>query len=267
MDRFLDSPYACPEIHAAVSAVIRARSTNPRDVRDVALDGLDLSACERVLDLGCGFGFMGEAVAQRVAPGALVVGVDGCPANEAAFRVRVEATGRRAAFRRLAVAGSLPWPDAFFPLVVSSYALYFFPSILPEIARVLAPGGRFVALTHRADVLQDLFARLGETEAAVRLAALMARFSAESGAGCLAGWFSDVEVVPYPNTLRFGRPHAAQALAYLDFKVGVLVAGEPGPVRRARIGRALDTCLDRLGEVVVAKDDVAFRARRPPCPP
>ncbi len=259
-------PYAFPEAHAAVSAVIRARSSHPADVRDVALDGLDLAACDQALDLGCGFGFMGEALARRLAPGARVIGVDACPANGPAFRARVEATGRRAEFRRLDLDASLPWPDASFPLVTSSYSLYFFPSILPEVARVLAPDGLFVAITHHCDVLQPLLRGLGETEAALRLADLTGRFCAESGAGILAPWFPCVETVPYPNTLRFGRAHAAEALAYLDFKLGILVAGEAGPVRRARLGRALDAWLDHHGEVLVPKDDVAFRARRSPCP-
>ena len=265
MDRFREWPYAFPDTHAAVSAVIRARSTNPRDVRDVALAGLDLSACDRVLDLGCGFGFMGEAVAGRIARGAEVVGVDGCPANGPAFRARVEATGRQAGFHLLDLDRSLPFPDASFALVVSSYSLYFFPAILPEVARVLASGGLFVALTHHCDVLQGILLGLGEIEAAARLADLTGRFCAERGAAVLAPYFPEVESIPYPNTLRFGREYAGEALAYLDFKVGILVPGEAAPARRARLDRALGTWLDRHGEVVVPKDDVAFRARRPPC--
>lgn len=266
MDRLTAWPYPLPETHAEVSAVIRARSSHPADVRDVALGGLDLSGYDRVLDLGCGFGFMGEALARRVAPGARVIGVDACSTNGPAFRARVEAAGRRAEFRHLDLDASLPWPDASFPLVTSSYSLYFFPSILPEVARVLAPDGLFVAITHHCDVLQPLLRGLGETEAADRLARLTARFCAETGAGILAPWFRCVETVPYPNTLRFGRAQAAEVLAYLDFKLGILVAAEAGPSRRARLERALEAWLDHHGELVVPKDDVAFRAWRSPCP-
>ena len=267
MDRFSTWPYAFPETHAAVSDLIRARSSNPADVRDTALQGLDFSAIDQVLDLGCGFGFMGEAVAKRLHPGARVVGVDGAVANGPVFRARVEATGRHAEFHLMAIEDTLPWPDASFPLVVSSYSLYFFPSILPEVARILAPGGRFVALTHHCDVLQSLLLAVGETEAAARLVDLTGRFCAQSGAGILAPWFPEVEVRRYPNTLRFGRAHAGELLAYLDFKVGVLVPGETKTVRRERLARRLDALFDQHPEVAVPKDDVAFCARRPPCRP
>ena len=88
-----------PARHAAVSALIRSRSTNLTDVRDAVLHGLDLSGARAVLDLGCGFGFMTEVVARRVAPDAEIVGVDACERPD---------TSSRSGRNESVVAGSFP---------------------------------------------------------------------------------------------------------------------------------------------------------------
>ena len=59
---------------------------------------MDLSFAKHLLDLGCGFGFMGEALARRAAPNAQVVGVDAFRSNREPFLERVGATGRSPRF-------------------------------------------------------------------------------------------------------------------------------------------------------------------------
>ena len=88
------SSFERPSWHAAIADVIRRRSTNRADVREIALDGLDLSSAAMILDLGCGFGFMTGAVAGRVAPQAQIVGVDACSANEQPYLELLAGTSR-----------------------------------------------------------------------------------------------------------------------------------------------------------------------------
>jgi 2-polyprenyl-6-hydroxyphenyl methylase/3-demethylubiquinone-9 3-methyltransferase len=96
-----------------------------------------------VLDLGCGGGFMAEAMAEK---GARVTGVD--PAKAA-----LEAARRHAAAAGLAidyvegVGEALPLPDAAFDIVVSCDSLEHVSDlgqVLDEVARVLKPGGLFL---------------------------------------------------------------------------------------------------------------------------
>lgn len=259
------SSFDFPSEHAAISDIIRRRSTNRVDVRDVLLDGMDLAGARAVLDLGCGFGFMTEATARRVAGDAHVVGVDVCPANEAPFLARVAATGRRARFVLHRIERRLDWPDASFDLILAAYTLYFFPDVLGDLARVLAPRGTFLAVTHTEASCRDLAGLLGLPTCEAPLVSTVGAFSAEGGMDLLAPWFEDVVRVEYRNALVFDAAHQEDFLTYLRFKLWQAappdaLAGELAEV----LGRAAETLACR-GQVVVDKNDVAFRCTRPRC--
>ncbi|UCG32217.1 MAG: class I SAM-dependent methyltransferase [Phycisphaerales bacterium] len=247
-----------------MSAIIRRRSTNAADVREIALDGFDLSLAKRVLDLGCGFGFMAEAVAPRVAPEAEIVGVDVWQANQPPFLERVAAHGRRASFNCMNVGWELPWPDGTFDLVICSYSLYFFAEVLPEIPRVLTPNGTFLALTHSRRDFPALALIVGLSAPGGEWLSIISRFSAENGGSRLGRWFGQVERVNYPNTLVFGRDEIDDLLAFLHFKLPLLLPGwqpsdelPPGVCERAR------KLLSMRGKLVIEKNDAVFRCRKP----
>ena len=97
-----------------------------------------VSAGSRVLDVACGPGLLTAAAAKR---GASAIGVDFSSAQVAAAR-RVYPTLRF----EVADAGALPFPDASFDTVLSSFGMLHFPDALgaaAEACRVLVPGGRF----------------------------------------------------------------------------------------------------------------------------
>lgn len=260
------SCYRDPSVHEAVSALIRRRSTNRADVRAVALDGLELSHLRSVLDLGCGFGFMTEAVAPRVAVDAQVVGVDVCPENEAGFLARVAAAGRTGRFVCRRVEQTLDWPDRSVDLVLASYSLYFFPRILPEIARVLTPAGLFLAITHTEHSCHNLPRAIGYEVADWRRLSQIDAFCAENGAAALAGLFDEVERVDYPNTLTFAGGEIDDLLTYLRFKLPVLVPGTAfGEALPEELPQAVQVAVADAGRVVVDKSDAIFRCRKPRC--
>ena len=260
-------PYRSPVSHEIVSAIIRRRSTNRADIRAVALGDLDLRSAKDVLDLGCGFGFMADALAQRVAPDARFVGVDTWGSNEAAFMEKVVANGRSAKFERMELESTLPFADQSFDIVVCSYSLYFFVGILPEVARVLKPSGLFLSITHsERHVIGDLPAA-GFAEAAAGLLEITRRFSAENGTELLKRWFGEVARIDYHNSLRFRAEHKDDLRTFLRFKLPVLVAGsEPDDDLPAELAAYADQALARNGEVVVGKNDAVFRCRSPLCP-
>jgi SAM-dependent methyltransferase len=253
-------PFEDPGRHEAVSGMLRRLSTNRTDVREVLLAGLDLGDVRAALELGCGFGFMSEALAGRLHPAAHLAGVDACAANGPRFLARLEVAGRAASFQCARLADRLAWPDASLDLVLCSWSLYFFPRILPEIARVLRPGGLALAVTHSERAFAGLLEAAGLAARERESEALLRRFSAENGARLLAPHFATVARVDYPNRLRFGPADETALLAYLAFKLPVLLAEPPpGPGLPAEIEAAVRRTLAGQGEVWVEKDDACFR--------
>lgn len=112
------------------------------------------------LDLGCGTGLLQAYLREERGPAAVpLVGVDFSFAMLAHARAR----GVRAVGARL---DALPFPDAAFGAVLSFTALRLVVDdagerrALAEVARVLAPGGRFVLTVLRANDDPSLAERL-----------------------------------------------------------------------------------------------------------
>ena len=105
---------------------------------------------ESVLDVGCGTGSLAIALKAEVGPSGEVRGIDASPEMIAQARRKAAGAGVEAAFE-VAPIEALPYPDARFGLVVSSFMLHHLPDEvkragLAEVRRVLKPGGRFLAV-------------------------------------------------------------------------------------------------------------------------
>ena len=134
-----------------LSDILRELAEDPF-LRLVAARSLALMALapgQRVLDVGCGTGVLLPALAQAVAPGGTVVGVDYSAAflEEAGERVGAAGLTERVALEQ-ADAHRLPFPDAAFDGVHSERVLLHLedPDLaLREMRRVVTPGGWVVA--------------------------------------------------------------------------------------------------------------------------
>ncbi len=96
----------------------------------------------RVLDVGCGTGRLALALAER---GAKVWGVD--TSEEMLTQARVSTAGRVGL--KLGRAESLPFKGGWFERVVLRLVVHLVDraQVFPELARVLAPGGRALVAT------------------------------------------------------------------------------------------------------------------------
>ena len=108
-------------------------------------------APQRILDVGCGTGYLLRQLADRCPDAAELTGVDPAPAMIAA--ARAAAADDRLRWRE-GTAEALPFPDGAFDLAVSTTSFDHWADQpgLGECARVLAPGGWLV--------LTDLFSSL-----------------------------------------------------------------------------------------------------------
>ena len=107
-----------------------------------ALDGL--SPC-RLLDVGCGTGFLLSLARQR---GFDAVGVD---PSEGMLNLAIKENNIARNHLFCATSKKLPFPDAGFDLVVASGSLIYEPSMTEaarELARVIKSGGRLRVIDH-----------------------------------------------------------------------------------------------------------------------
>lgn len=151
------------------------------DAREVAFAAVAEVAPRRVLEVGCG---PGELAARfRTDLGAQVAAIDISPRMVELARGRgIEAdVGDVQDLGRFA--------DESFDCAVAAWMLYHVPSLergLAELARVLRPGGRLVAVTNAPDHLREVDELVGVERAALA-------FDGDSADDLLRGHFERVE--------------------------------------------------------------------------
>jgi SAM-dependent methyltransferase len=198
------------ESRFAVRAAAWETATGP-DPRQLALDAVAEVAPRRVLEVGCGRGELAERIAREL--GAEVVAVD-------QSERMVELTRARGVDARVGDVQDLPFPDDSFDCALAAWMLYHVPDLdrgLAELARVLRPGGRLVAVTNSGRNLRELWSLLGDE------ARRPHPFSAENGEAALRRRFGRVERREARGTVTF--PDREAAFRYV------------APRRRARTWR------------------------------
>lgn len=144
------------ESRFAVRASAWQDSTGP-DAIGMCREAVAEVVPQRVLEVGPGRGETAEWIASNTA--AEVVAVD-------QSERMVELTRARGIDARLGDVQALPFPDGSFDVVVAAWMLYHVPDLdrgLAEIARVLRPGGRLVAVTNSRKHVRELKQLMGVT--------------------------------------------------------------------------------------------------------
>jgi ubiquinone/menaquinone biosynthesis C-methylase UbiE len=121
-----------------------------RAFRDRLVELGRLGPDESVLDVGCGTGALAMAAKDRVGPGGQVCGLDPSPEMVARARRKAARAGVEVRFETVGVE-ALPFPDNTFDAVLSSLMLHHLAEEgrrqgIGEVARVLKPGGNFLAV-------------------------------------------------------------------------------------------------------------------------
>ena len=150
------------------------------DPREMAFDAVAESDPRRVLEVGGGPGELAARIGAEL--GCDVTMVDVSPRM-------VELARARGVDARVGDAQDLPFPDASFDCVLAAWMLFHLADIdagLTELARVLVPGGRLVAVTNAAAHMEELRAIAGG-------AAWARVFTRENGAGIIGRHFEHVE--------------------------------------------------------------------------
>ena len=138
-----------PNFGSVAVTYARHRPGYPADAVAWALGELAGRPGVHLLDVGAGTGKLTEALLGRLGPGGRVTAVDPDPAMLAQLRSRLASVDAREGS-----AESVPLPDASVDGVLVGQAFHWFDPdrAVPEIARVLRPGGVLAALWIAFDV-------------------------------------------------------------------------------------------------------------------
>lgn len=166
-----------------------------------------LPRSDRLVDLACGDGFLLALLAQRGF--ANLVGVDRSPEELAAARTRLGPLAEL----HCQDAGALPLPVGSVDTVVCHMALMLFSPVEPalaEIARILKPGAKFIAVLNRP--FQHPILEIYRRE--------LTRVTAETGLGPLRLGDPRIFTIDGMSELVRSRPFEGQDLHVRDFEVG-----------------------------------------------
>jgi SAM-dependent methyltransferase len=209
-------------------------ATGP-DAPQMTFEAVAEVAPRRVLEVGCGPGELAARIGAEV--GAEVVAVD------SSLRM-VELARARGVDARQGDVQRLDFGDGEFDCAVAAWMLYHVPDVeraLAELARVLEPGGRLVAVTNGLTHLRELRELL-----ALPVEDRVSPFSAESGTELLTRHFARVEARDAAGAIRF--PGRDEAAAYVEASRTLFDTPAPLP--------------DFEGELVVTTRPVIFVAHK-----
>src|SRR5204862_5671395 len=146
---FVREQYAAPDnLRARKSAYENAEGDDPRQF---VFEAVAAAKPQRVLEVGGGEGELAQRLVGEL--GVELVGIDQSQAM-------VEIQRAQGIEARVGDVQDLPFADGEFDVVVAAWMLYHVPDLdrgLAEIARVLKPSSRLVAVTNAIDHLQELW--------------------------------------------------------------------------------------------------------------
>jgi ubiquinone/menaquinone biosynthesis C-methylase UbiE len=265
------------EMHRLIEQLIKRFSTNKEDIRKIALMQADLSACINVLELGCAFGSFTEDLKGRLHPKAQIIGLDIVSEYEPFFLSACKHAGYTGSFSASGINQIKSYPTASFDLVICSYALYFFPGMIPEIARILKKDGVFITITHYQRNMQELIALtkiflqqngLHTNNQPLPIEDIMHQFSGENGLSQLSPFFARVISIDFKNSLYFRSDDINFFTEYFHFKSPFFLMGT-----KAESATIIDKLLAELQKsasqnnfITMCKDDRIFVCFNPSSP-
>ena len=181
------------------------------DARQLAFDAVAEVAPRRVLEVGCGPGELAERISAELDVEVVAVDVS---------ERMVELACARGVDARVGDVQALELPDESFDCAVAAWMLYHVPDVpraLAELARVLRPGGRLVAVTNDVDHLRELLELLGEGPAG-------GRFGGSDGEELLRASFATIERRDARGVIRFPDRQAVEG--YVASSRGLIGWGE-----------------------------------------
>jgi len=223
----LDDPVLVATEYADESrlrARVHAWSTGV-DAREQAVAAVAEASPRRVLEVGCGWGELAERLAGETS--AKVVAVD------LSSRM-VDLARERGIDARLGDVQDLQFDDGEFDVAVAAWMLYHVPDLprgIAELARVLRPGGRLVAVTNSAHHLKELRELVGSGPSP-------ASFTRETGEELLRASFATVERIDVDGWIEFADRGEVEAYVCASIAMSPFIDNLPPVVGEPFVARS-----------------------------
>ena len=260
--------------HLAIAQLIRRFSTNKEDIRKTALNQADLSNYRNVLELGCAFGAFTEALKDKLHTEAKITGIDIIPEYKPFFLEACRRAGYSGFFSSSGIDKIKKYRVNSFDLVICSYALYFFPDMIPEIARILKKDGLFITITHSqadmremVDIVKKILKQNDslDDKQSLPIELIFEQFSAENGEKLLHPFFGRILAIDFKNTLVFQPQEIGSFIDYFQFKKSFFLTGTNAHNKTIinHLMRELQDIAMKNNLVTMCKDDKIFICSHP----
>ena len=206
-----DPAYLKKQYHDAANLEARIQlhlrfSVNKYRWHPWVFDHLNLPAQCRILELGCGPGYLWQENIQRIPPGWEITLSDFSAGMLANARCALE---KQRPFQfKVIDAQSIPLEAGSFDAIIANHMLYHVPDLpaaLAEIRRVLRPGGQFYAATNGERHLGEIAEVVAKFDVELadwgKISHVDQPFSLKNGLQQLSSYFTDIRLYCYEDAL------------------------------------------------------------------
>ena len=256
------------ESHIKVAKIICDHLINFQDIRSMALEKVDFSNVLNILDLGCGYGYFTRGLKGKVHSNTIITGIDCHARNKQLYLNACSETGIQGNFISEGISYIKSIDSKSIDLILCSYALYFFPEYIHEIARVLKDNGTFVVITHAqphmkefTQYVKDILYNEGvECQEPLPYESLIQGFSNENGEELLSTDFLNIESINYIGRLVFDYNDIESFVSYFKFKRSFFIPCKETDIEdmSAIILNRINTDLQRFKKFEISKNDIIF---------
>ncbi len=255
-----------------VAQIIKKHLTNKFDIRNIALDGLDLSKVRKIIDLGCGCGFFTHGLKNRVHKDAEITGIDRHSKCKHLYLQACDEVDIKGKFLGRGISEIEKIKNNTIDLIICSYALYYFPDYIKHISRILKEDGFFVTITHSSPHMKEFtdyvknILRIKGIDFHKRLPyeSLIENFSNTNGKMLLSPWFEVVTSREYKGTLVFNQNEFCHFEKYFNFKHSFFIPGNDmnQEMLTEIVLEKVQQDLKNFGQLKITKDDTIFICSR-----
>lgn len=212
----------------ARAALHRRFSTAKVGWQSWVFGSLSLEPGMRLLECGCGPGWLWREMIDHIPDGCLITLTDLSPGMVAEAEAALTNSDHRFEFQEADIQ-SLEFADETFDLVVANHMLYHLPDLsqgFSEVRRVLKPNGRLIAATNGDDHMKELAELVrGPLSQSSTSPPLLGQppqlpFRLENGRSLLAPYFETVELHLYQDSLQITEVQPLLAYAFSMIQPG-----------------------------------------------